>query len=155
MSFLSKIKDFVGFTGLKVEHERPNLELPYNSTQFDFPYVLQAGHNLDITDIRQTVRVQRSGFDACIEELILADKMASKTAPENLHFPLAVEKGEQLHYPLNFEFDLAEALKKWNINSVEDALKADLKFEVLLQIDIKETFYSFDPEVRFILELKA
>lgn len=155
MSFLSKIKDFVGFTGLKVNDERPNLELPYQTKQYDFPYVLQAGHHLDITDIRQTVRVQRSGFDECVEELVLADKLASKTAPENLHFPLTIEKGEQLHYPLSFEFDLAEALKKWEINSVEEALKANLKFEVLLQIDIKETFYAFDPEVRFILELKA
>jgi len=155
MSFLSKIKDFVGFTGLKVNCERPNLDLPYQTKQFDFPYVLQVGHHLDIIDIRQTVRLQRSGFDECVEELVLADKLASKTAPENMQFPLSIEKGEQLYYPLSFEFDLVEALKQWGINNVEEALKANLKFEVLLQVDIKETFYAFDPEIRFFLELKA
>lgn len=142
MGLFDGIKGFFNMDGVKAEIT--HVENPdFTDTAVKVDYKLMSG-------IEATVKSINASFFA-----LLGDDEIEVAATE-LNNSIKVEAGKENKQTLHITgVNLAEALKEQGISSKEIAKQKNIKFKVLLEIDVQEAVGMFDPTTERIVHLKA
>jgi hypothetical protein len=158
MGFFGKIKNFFGFTGVKIEITKLESPFPITDPVYKAEYEVQAANDVSILEITHIVYAKRLTKDANgekEEEIILDEESTDDYEDVDVKFPYAIKAGETFKYGLCLtNLDIPKSLAKWGVQDANTANIQNVKFFVKVEVDIKETAFAFDPEMEAEFEVK-
>ncbi len=150
MGLFSKLKKFVGFSGVKVEFTKVESPFTLTDSVIKSQYVVNAADDVTILSVTHTFYAKRtigSGEDATEEEIIIVEEEQDGRYDGDESFPVALGAGESFEHGMCLiRVDVGEKLAKWGVTDGYSANMQGAKFFLKVEVDIKETAFAFDPE---------